>query len=418
MLDASFIEIGQIRKGAPKSDKGYMGKDLPHFRVVFNEGEEETAALFAQEFPENPTELEIMFPFDEPHRVWEYGLEAYTGRGIRVMLVDADTNLIRYWIDPRTGEAIVRNSLGKNGEAVYWDRETPAYSYPGKNGELKHVMPTLRCRLRVMIPKLKRIVYFQVVSGSWYDKANITRQLTAYYQLAGSLKGIPFILRRRQQEVPCSRPDGSKVRDKKSLISIEASEEWSARMFDALKSGAMPDAEKPQSFGLSGEMPTIPEPEPHHDDDDYPSDDGGEWYGEPPREPKQEIAEPESPATKSATRPLEPTVLKEFLHRKAGDDQTPATERQPSLVARKFQEAFAPAEDAQKQYHMALSWLLGVDSATKLTKMQAKALLDWLLDPSGPDDTGDTPLHPSAPVEAIRVYQQAMKDAGQQELPL
>lgn len=134
--------------------------------------------------------------------------------------------------------------------------------------------------------------------------------------------------------------------------------------------------------------------------------------------PPQQRKPPKAAPRQAIERPLEPDKLKEFLHRKAGDDQTPATEKQAPFVARKFQEAFAPAEDAQKQYHMALSWLLGVDSATKLTKMQAKALLDWLLDPSGPDDTGDTPLHPSATVEAIRVYQQAMKDAGQQELPL
>jgi len=304
MQEASFIEIGQIRKGAPKSDRGYMGKDLPHFRVVFNEGEEETAALFAQEFPENPSEIEIMFPFDEPRRVWEYGLEAYTGRGIRVMLVDADTNLVQYWIDPRTGEVIVRNSLGKNGEAVYWDRETPAYSYTNQKSELKHVMPTLRCRLRVMIPRLKRIVYFQVVSGSWYDKNNITRQLMAYYQLAGSLKGIPFILRRRMQEVPCARPDGTKVRDKKSLISIEASEEWSAKMFEALKSGAMPDTDRSQ---------LLTEPE-SYDDDDYPPDGNEEWYGEILTSPDLLDNEPEILPVTAGIFDIDNPVLRSFDH--------------------------------------------------------------------------------------------------------
>jgi hypothetical protein len=438
MQDAAFIEVGQIRKGAPKNEMGHMGKDLPYFRVVFNEGEEETAALFAEEFPEKPTEIEIMFPFDEPWRVWEYGLEAYTGRGIRIMLVNADTDAILYWTDPRTGEAIVRNGIwtggDKKGEAATWDGETPAYSYTNKKGELKHVMPTLRCRLRVMIPELKRIVYFTVISGSWYDKANITRQLTAYYQMTGSLKGIPFLLRRRWQEVPCARPDGGRVRDRKSLISVESTEEWSIKMFDALKTWATPDAGR--LFGAAGEPVRQDdehwEPEEPMDNlgpPEYMGDDGSEspFDGTSDEyaigigaEIGLEAEQRQEPAgwRPTPTRPLDPQTLKNFLLRKAGDDKTPATERQIPFVARKLQEAFAPAADAVKRYHMTLTWLWGVDNAVMLTKTQARATLDWLLDKDGPNDTGDTPLHEHAPDEAARVYAQTLKDAGQGELAL
>ena len=38
---AAFPEIGQVRKGMPKTDKGYVGKDLgTKFRVLFFSGTE------------------------------------------------------------------------------------------------------------------------------------------------------------------------------------------------------------------------------------------------------------------------------------------------------------------------------------------------------------------------------------------
>jgi len=119
-----------------------------------------------------------------------------------------------------------------------------------------------------------------------------------------------------------------------------------------------------------------------------------------------------------ATRPLSPDKLRAFLHLKAGDDPTPVTEAQAPFVARKFTECYAPAEDAKKRYHLALNRLWNVDSANDLTESQANATLDWLLDPAGPDSTGDTPLHEHAADEAARVYRAALTEQGQQELEL
>jgi len=240
--DAGFDCIGQIRKGAAKQ-RGKIGPDLgEHFRAVFQRGEEESAALFEQVFGKQPTEIEVTFPFDEPDRVWWSGMEAYTGKGIRVMLVEPDTSEILYWFDPHEMKVIVRNGLDmQTGEPAVWDGESPAYTYRStKDNSIKHVFPKLNCRLRVMVPALRRVVYMEVRTGSWNDRRNITRQLNGLYQLRGSLKGIPLVLRRRWQEITTSRPDGKRYREEKSLISIEPTEEWATRLFQEIQQEATP----------------------------------------------------------------------------------------------------------------------------------------------------------------------------------
>lgn len=121
-------------------------------------------------------------------------------------------------------------------------------------------------------------------------------------------------------------------------------------------------------------------------------------------------------------RPLAPADLRRLLHKKAaGYNAGPATDKQIPFLARKFAEAFAPADDAKHRYHLSLSWLWSTDmeaiaSAIKLTFGQASATLDWLLAKGGPDDSGDTPLHEHAPAEAAGVYREALKEQGQGDM--
>ena len=120
----------------------------------------------------------------------------------------------------------------------------------------------------------------------------------------------------------------------------------------------------------------------------------------------------------SLTRPMDAATLRVALHKKAagrGADVS-ATEKQIPFVARKFEECFADNPNPKSDYHAALEWLFGVNGVKKLTKAQAGALLDWLLDKDGADDTGDVPLHEHAPEEARRVLRQVIKDAGQADM--
>jgi hypothetical protein len=118
-------------------------------------------------------------------------------------------------------------------------------------------------------------------------------------------------------------------------------------------------------------------------------------------------------------RPMDAEILLDALQRKVAlqdDNGTPATEKQAPFLARKFQEALADQSNPAEAYHLALGWLWNVTSAKDLTLVQAKVTLDWLLDKSGPDDTGDIPLHEHAPEEARRALRVALKAQGQQDM--
>jgi len=121
----------------------------------------------------------------------------------------------------------------------------------------------------------------------------------------------------------------------------------------------------------------------------------------------------------SKTRPLSAEALIEFLRRKVETDNgEPITEKQAPFVARKWQEAYAPAGDAEKRYHLALHQIWNVTSAKELSKAQAKATLDWLLVKDGPDSSGDTQLHPAAAAEAAAVWKLALVEQGQTEMEM
>lgn len=128
--------------------------------------------------------------------------------------------------------------------------------------------------------------------------------------------------------------------------------------------------------------------------------------------PEPQVIEPPR-VRREATRPLGPDKLREFLHRKeqqAPDSMRaqPASEKQTRLVSGMFTEAFSNAPDATERYHIALKWLWGVNSATQLSKSQASATLDWLLDST----KGEYALHEHAPAEAEAVYHRALQDQG------
>jgi hypothetical protein len=93
----------------------------------------------------------------------------------------------------------------------------------------------------------------------------------------------------------------------------------------------------------------------------------------------------------------------------------PASPKQAQLVASMFTEAFDPDEDARKEYKSALRWLFEVDSATRLSFCQARAVLDWLI--AGKDEeTGAYILAQGAQRDARFVLRAAMLDAGQTEM--
>lgn len=251
-------EIGQIRKGAKKDPNANRpGADLTYFRIEFAEGEEKAAALFTQVYGQKPNAIRVILPFNEIERMWDAWKEAYTaGR----MVARSDGEYISYQLDEK-GEVIVHNWMDKNGNKVAHPRDDIAgRDYKGNPVKFKNTG-----RLKVIVPELSRAAYLTVMTTSTHDIGNISDQLGAFKELNhGQLAGIPFILRRRAKLVSMPKPDGTRVRVKKFLISIEVDPEWAKAKFGELNAMALPDFEAKQL--QSGE--DIQDAEVEYDEDD------------------------------------------------------------------------------------------------------------------------------------------------------
>lgn len=255
----AFPQIGDIRKG-DKGGKNGAPRDLNYFRVELDQRETESAAVFAQTYGPQPTEINILLPFNEIERCWDAWCEAYTA-GRMVARSDGETFL--YLVDIKTGAILVRDGLNDAGQRV------PHREVVGRTDK-----SVIKCRpvgrLKVIIPELRRLAYLVVHTTSVIDIRNISEQLEAIKAVnAGRIVGIPLVLRRRPREVSVPLSDGSKARLTKWMLSIEADPRWTALKIEQLDRLALPDA--PQRRAL----PNVPEAEPEYEDID------GRWVDDP-----------------------------------------------------------------------------------------------------------------------------------------
>jgi hypothetical protein len=232
---AQFPQIGQLRKGAPKPADGKRpGADLHYFRATFDERETESAAIFTKRYGDEPTEIDVLLPFNSVGENLDAWRETYVAGGL---IHRCDGERIWYEVDPRTGERLVTA-----GE--------PSKRCDG-SAECKPVG-----RLRVLIPQLQRLAYLTVLTGSVHDILNLHRQLEALLQINGKLAGVPLKLRRRPIKISTpSGENGKRARREKWLLSIEADPEWVRHKLLAMKAAALPDN------GLDEELPLLEAPD-------------------------------------------------------------------------------------------------------------------------------------------------------------
>jgi hypothetical protein len=219
---ASFPEIGAVRKGAPKPADGKRpGADLQYLRVEFDERETQAAATFVKIYGAQPTELNILFPFNEIERNFDAWRETYTAGAL---IHRCDGERIWYEINPATGERLV-----VNGE--------PFKGCDGKAG-CKPVG-----RMKVILPELARLAYLVVHTTSLHDIMNLSRQLEALQAInGGRLAGIPLKLRRRPRKISTpSGENGKRARREKWLLSVEADPEWVAAKVADMKRMSLPE---------------------------------------------------------------------------------------------------------------------------------------------------------------------------------
>jgi len=261
-----FPEIGQIRKGAPKNDKGYVGKDLDYFRVEFDEQEKDAAKLFNSIYGDKPQEIIVVLAFDEVDRVWDAYLEAYTaGR----MVARSDGEKYLYLVDTKTGEVVVKN--GKPFKA-YVEGESVGTITNETTKKVEQIKMRPVGRLRVVIPELRRLAYLTVLTTSIHDIVNISSQIKAIAAINGTkISGIRMTLKRRPKEISTPRPDGSRARYTKWLLSIEADPDWVGAKLDTMHALSMP--EQAVNYLPPGDTIIKQEPEGNHYVDDAHNED-------------------------------------------------------------------------------------------------------------------------------------------------
>lgn len=294
--EISFPEIGSVRKGAPKTEKGYVGQDLGNvFRVIFAPGKDndESKKTFSKMFGGRPgpdgsvlvERIEFMLPFTTIERVFDSWWEGYTaGR----MVARADGERFIRLVDTKTGEVIVNN--GEPYKA--FDPKEPVGWYTTSKGERKAVMCKPVSRLKMLIPELHRVAYLMAHSTGIYDAMRLQSQLAAVELMAattngGSVAGIPLVLTRSLVDVTWVQPDGTAKRVPKWLLNVEIDPRYVGYVMGRLKTAALAaGASAPRMAlpsGATDEM-TVPAEVAEQEGDDF----AGEWDEEPGPEPEPE----------------------------------------------------------------------------------------------------------------------------------
>lgn len=236
----SFPEIGQIRKGAKKTSEDRPGQDLTYFRVEFDEKETAAAETFLARYGAQPTEINVILPFNEIDRMWDAWLEAYTaGR----MVARSDGEKFTYLVDTKTGAILVKGGIDvKTGQPRPYIEGQPVGTWRNqKKNRDEPILCKPTGRLKVVVPELGRAAYLTVMTTSVHDIANLSAQLQAFQQVnGGRIAGIPLVLRRRPKKISTPNQDGTRARRVKWMLSIEADPDWVKRMLTEVKRLALP----------------------------------------------------------------------------------------------------------------------------------------------------------------------------------
>jgi len=233
---ASFPEVGKIRKGAAKSKQGYVGKDLnERMRVVFDPGNDDLEAKFISIYGTlEPPKIHAMLPYNLD-LCWSSFNEAYsTGR--QVALADDHHFLMKR--HPITGEYEVR------GGEPYIEYH-PGMCIEYQRGKKKISLPIKpHNRLKLFLPELQEFVFLTLVSTSFYDREAIAGNLAAIQLLAnnlngGNVAGIPIYIYRVERSIVWNKTDGSAARVNKWIFAIKPDAAWTKNAIARLSKVAL-----------------------------------------------------------------------------------------------------------------------------------------------------------------------------------
>lgn len=424
-------EIGFVRKGAPKNEKGQLGRDLgAAFRVGFFPGNEEAEAKFKGMYQSlNPKEVKIVLPFSDVDSNWDCWYEAYTaGR----MIARADGEKFIRKVNMKTGAVEVHDGL----PYTPFNKDEPLWDYINKKGEKAYIYARMVGRLKFVLPALGRPATMTLHTTSIYDVVHITEQLNAINEIArrcgASLAGCELILTRRFRDVTWVQDGGKAVRTPKSLVHIEANPEWFEKIMrrmsamalpEGLQAAMLPGGENENAVTVSGHDRQAEEDlekdfdEEGFEDGDFTEEPGGleeaaEALGGVIVPPEEE----QKPQNGNGFRPYSPEQLKlriEALRMEFESRNGAPSREQRNMIAPNMEMLFVGQDGPDQLRHTVLKYLLGKSSTKDLTSAEVLAIRKWL---DVREVNGEWLPSEMAVKEAQSVLTAALEVAGQQRL--
>ena len=240
---ARFAELGRLRKGAPK-DANRPGKDLQGFR--FDSPDPIISAVFAEAYGAEPTQINVYLP----HAGVDDNLMAYRELRNHSGLLHRCDGEYQYAYDKITGMLTKTNQPCPCADM--------SDQVPYKEGLIKNQN---KCqpvgRLQVIIPELQRFGYVLLGTTSKLDIIHLHEELTAIYQMVGTLQGIPLTLYRRPEQVSSpANQAGQRRQQIKYMCHIQISPAYAAQKFTAMQQQAIASLQAP-SLALPEPQRTI-----------------------------------------------------------------------------------------------------------------------------------------------------------------
>ena len=433
-----FLKLGQIRKGekvtVERDGKTYEKPvDLDYFRVTFFDDAKIAEDQFRKVYGDKPREINVRLAFPEVSENWDGFYEAYLKGGMYAKAASTPERGA-YWIFYRdfiSGSIFIRGGMPTCPEGAEvlakLDLDAPIFSYQNNKGEMMPVFFEQVGRLNVVVPEIAEVAvgYLEFRASSPRDIRNISAELAAYdmqaRQVGKTITGIPFILRRREEEVT-KNIKGKISRGKSWVVHLDLGGEWASKALTVIERLALPEF-------VDAEIREVPNGDTENWDDGLSEQNKSESK---PAAPKPDVVADEvdrmfpptptkPPEKLDATRPLSSTTLRSFLAVKAAKykDYTHSNEALGLMVGM-MEEAFAPNKDADKIRRSCLAWLWQsvaddpTNSSKSMTGAEVKATLDWLK--PAKDSGGAYHIDEMAAMELHAVWKAALKDAGQLEL--
>lgn len=229
---ASFPQIGLLRKGAPKPEKG-PGRDLKYFR--FDSDDQAAVAAFEQAYGPEPTSVHVFLPFATVAENFEAWQEHWSAGALQHR---CDGRTCAIWLNGQRYSTEPRPCPHLNAPPEEKNRCKPAG------------------RLKVIIPELRRLAYVTVLTSSIHDIITLQQNLEALEVLRGTLRGIPLILSRRPREISMPGPSGKRIRSTKWLLAIEAAPSWVDLQLAAMERQALPSGGQMLALSPAGMVDT------------------------------------------------------------------------------------------------------------------------------------------------------------------